>query len=74
MKSLTHSPEVNETEVTEAIFNACRNNAARKPHRCMRAPGFSVSFTMLADATYEACVRNEQGVVVALANVDEFDA
>lgn len=63
----------NETEATEAIFNACRDNANRKPHREMRAPGFTVSFTVLADGTHEACVRNYKGVVVALAIVDEFD-
>jgi len=76
MHNLTHAPEITETEATEQIMSGCRANPKRDIaylgyiiEGCKRV----VTFTMLADGTHEACLRDENRVVVALANVDEFD-
>jgi hypothetical protein len=53
------------------IFDACRANSARQPRTL--ETGHSVTFTLLANGGHQACLRNSSGVVVALANVDEFD-
>lgn len=63
-----------EGKATEIIFKACRDNEKRAP---VAVPycgyGYNVSFKLNADGTHEAAVRNFEGTVVAIANVDEFD-
>ena len=71
MQHLTFAPFVTETFATETIFNACRDNPERNTYN--GSGMVRVTFTLLADGTHEACLRNGHGVVVALANVDEFD-
>lgn len=77
MQNLTHSPEITETLATEYILNGCRANPTRQTIYTMQANGSvivrAVSFTLLADGTHEAALRNESNVVIALANVDQFD-
>lgn len=73
MQNLTYLlAEVTETNATERIMDACRANPDR---RSVYLDDFAcaVSFTLLADGTHEACLRHQNGVVIALANVDEFD-
>lgn len=67
MHSLTLHPSITETQATEAIMNACRANPARETRG-------NVSFLPTpVIGGHEAIVRNAYGIVVALANVDEFD-
>lgn len=71
MQNLTFAKDlITETLATEYILNGCRANELRYMRRI---GGGKVTFTFLADGTHEACLRNADGVVVALANVDEFD-
>lgn len=76
MHSLTHSPRITETGATERIMEACRSNAKRNPVTVKFANGKEgkVTFTVLwGEGEYEACLRDEEGFVVALANVDWCD-
>jgi hypothetical protein len=67
MRELIHTQDITEGKATEAIFNACRANPKRE------AKG-GVTFRMLADGNqHEAALRNDEGVVIALAYVDQFD-
>lgn len=70
MQNLTHAANISESFALETIMNACRANPARET-RIFK--GRAVSFTLLADGTHEACLRDRGNVVVALANVDEYD-
>lgn len=76
MQNLTHSPEVTETFATNAVFDACRANPERLSKYVCHGSAMA-SFTLLADGTHEVCIRSDQadlqGVVIALANVDQFD-
>lgn len=65
MHSLTHTKDITETKAMDAIFNACRANPSRE------AKG-NVTFRPTISG-HEAALRNAEGVVIALANVDEFD-
>lgn len=75
MQHLTFAKDLTtETLATEYILHACRANEGRKPRFTFQENGLTkVTFTELMDGTHEACLRNADGVVVALANVDEFD-
>ena len=74
MQNLTHAPEVTEGMATEAITQACRANEKREVRKgSVGGSWCKVSFTLLADGTHEAALRNADGIVIALANVDEFD-
>ena len=78
MNSLTFlAGSITETAATEAIFDACRANPERNTVFVGKGET-KVSFTRLAldvgiGQRYEACLRNEEGVVVALANIDDSD-
>ncbi len=65
MMNLTHAATITEGKATEAIFNACRGNEDR-------APKGNVTFRVTMTG-HEAALRDADGVVIALANVDEFD-
>jgi hypothetical protein len=66
MMNLTHTAEITEGKAMEAIFNACRANEARQPKG-------NVTFLLMANGNHEAALRDSDGVVVALAEVDKFD-
>lgn len=57
---------ISEGKAIEAIFNACRSNEKREERG-------NVSFMLCANGSHEAILRDEAGVVIALANVDEYD-
>jgi len=57
---------ISEGKATEAIMDACRANESRQPKG-------GVTFMLCADGSHTAALRDENGIVVALANVDEFD-
>lgn len=65
MMNLTHTAEITEGNAMEAIFNACRANEDR-------APKSNVTFTVTTNG-HEAALRDANGVVVALADVDQYD-
>lgn len=65
MMNLTHTAEITEGKAMEAIFQACRANEAR-------APKGNVTFRVTIHG-HEAALRDANGVVVALADVDQFD-
>lgn len=78
MQNLTFAKDlITETLAIEYILNGCRANEKRETSYTTHGNGAvvvrAVSFTRLIDGTHEACLRNEDGVVIALANVDEFD-
>jgi hypothetical protein len=78
MQNLTFAKDlITETLATEYIFNACRANPERLLactwHVNGRDTVREVSFTRLIDGTHEACLRNSDGIVVALAQVDSCD-
>lgn len=66
MQNLTHAAATTEGKATEAIFNACRANPQRN------AKG-AVTFRLMANGNHEAALRDNDGVVIAIAHVDEFD-
>lgn len=51
----------------EKIFNASRGNPTFEPRG-------NVTFQALPTGDYEATMRNDQGVVVCVAEVDKYDA
>lgn len=65
MKNLTHTADITEGKATEAIFNACRGNEKREAKN-----GVTFCTTVFG---HEAVLRDEFGIVVAIADVDEFD-
>ena len=65
MMNLTHTAAITEGKAMDAIFNACRDNEDR-------APKGNVTFTVTIHG-HEAALRDTDGVVVALADVDQFD-
>jgi hypothetical protein len=64
MRNLT-TLQISEGEAMQAIFDACRDNPERLPKGL-------VTFRPTING-HEAALRNVYGVVVALADVDEFD-
>lgn len=68
MRNLTYLQEkISEGKAMEAIFDACRANKDRVKTK-------NVSFRLMAwGGEYEATLRDETGIVVAIAIVDEFD-
>ena len=70
MQNVNTLPLVTESFATDLIFNACRANE----HRCDWTDGkYSVKFIMCKDGTYEAVLKNVDGINIATANVDQFD-
>ncbi len=61
---------ITEGKATELIFDGCRDNEKRE-ERQLR-DGYSIKFYVLIKGC-EAVLRDPEGVVVALANVDESD-
>lgn len=58
---------ISEGKAMEAIFNACRANAKREDKG-------AVSFRVWGfNSEHEATLRDANGVVVAIAIVDQFD-
>jgi hypothetical protein len=66
MQNLTHTKAITEGKAMDAIFDACRANEKRLPKN-------GVSFVLLANGNHQACLRDSDGVVVALAEVDALD-
>jgi len=69
---IEHASNLTEAQAMNIIFNAARGNTKRTT----RTVGeFTVTFTQFADGNcHEAAARDADGVVVILANVDQFDA
>lgn len=65
MLNLKHSDAITEGKAMEAIFNACRANPEREPKG-------NVTFRVTIYG-HEAALRDANGVVVALADVDQYD-
>ena len=65
MMNLTHTAAITEGKAMQAIFNACRANESRQPKG-------NVTFTATIHG-HEAALRDSEGVVIALADVDQFD-
>ena len=65
MRDLT-TLNISEGKAMEAIFNACRANEAREPKG-------NVTFKRFWSGEHEAALRDADGVVVAIAIVDQFD-
>lgn len=61
---------ITESQATELIFDGCRDNEARE-ERQLR-DGYSIKFYVLVKGC-EAVLRDPEGIVVALANVDDAD-
>lgn len=72
MQNFQHAATlITEGTAMDLIFDACRGNA-RRESRVLGA--FSVTFTESFDGTqHEACLRDDEGVVIALADVDSMD-
>ena len=71
MKNIEHSPKVTLSTAMDAIFDACRSNPDRKP---CKVGNYTAKFNQCADGTQHiAIIRDAEGEVVALAQVDEFD-
>lgn len=66
MQNITILAGANEGKATNLIFDACRANK----HRINKG---DVTFSPLANGNHEAVLRNEEGRVIALAEVDKFD-
>lgn len=68
MINLTHTKEITEGKAMEAILNACRANEKRVNKG-------NVTFIAYGpgSAVAQASLRNDQGLVVAIAIVDQFD-
>jgi hypothetical protein len=70
----TEATKMHEGKAAEIIFYAYRDNEKRDRVSVMYC-GFEyvVTFQLNANGTHQAAVRNFEGVVVAIATVDEFD-
>ena len=66
MINLETAAHVTESQAIDAIFNACRANPQRVNTE-------RVSFNLLVTGDYEAALRDADGVVIAIAHVDEYD-
>jgi inactivated superfamily I helicase len=66
MLNLTHTNAITEGRAMNAIFDACRANEKREPKN-------GVTFNLLVNGNHEAALRDADGVVVALAEVDALD-
>jgi hypothetical protein len=58
-----HASNLNE----DKIFNACRANPTFEPRG-------NVTFRPLVGGNFEASLSNDDGVVVCVAEVDQYDA
>ena len=72
MQNFQHAPTlITEGTAMSLIFDACRGNA-RRESRVFGA--FSVTFTESFDGErHEACLRDDEGIVIAHADVDSMD-
>lgn len=70
MRKLTHERGVTESQITDAVFNACRANENRI---CKRVGDFFVNFNHLEKSEYVAVVYAVNGNYAGSAIVDEFD-
>jgi hypothetical protein len=71
MINLEHSPKVTMSTAMGAIFDACRANPNRLP---CKFGSYTAKFNQCADGKkHVAIVRDAEGEVIALAQVDEFD-
>ncbi len=67
MRNLIHTSEITEGKAATAIFNACRSNEKRERTA-------TVTFNQFASGNeWEATLHNANGLVIAIATVDEFD-
>jgi hypothetical protein len=57
---------ISESKAIDAIFDACRANEKREPKN-------GVTFLPMWNGDYEATLRDQDGVVVAIATVDSMD-
>ncbi len=62
---------IDESMARNLIFDACRANEKRADWK--NAEGFKVNFVLFADGNCEAILRNHDGIIVAMAVVDETD-
>lgn len=65
MRDLQHLPSITEGKAMELILDACRANERRENRQVQ---GHTVTFM-----GSEAVLRDPEGIVVALAYVDNFD-
>lgn len=70
MQIVEIASSVTEGQITNVVFDACRANEDRNERNIN---GFNVRFNLKANGEYQVTVRNAEVVVVAFANVDEFD-
>lgn len=60
------NPGITEGKAADAIFDACRANEAREDKG-------GVKFNLMTDGNYAAVLRDDAGVILAVAVVDKFD-
>ena len=66
MINFEHATYITATKAMTLILDACRANEDRQDTRFVR-------FTRTADGNHCVALRNEDGIVVATATVDQFD-
>lgn len=72
MRNMIHTSEITEGKAATAIFNACRDNEKRENKGGVNCAG--VTFLQFASGNeFEATLHNAEGIVIAIATVDEFD-